>query len=44
MLFGVLYWYVWSILLPKWQGYRLEEETNVLDDGTTVNKVIKVRQ
>jgi hypothetical protein len=44
MLVGVLYWYIWSILLPKWLHYRLEEERDVLDDGTTVTKVVKVRQ
>ncbi|KAF2661039.1 hypothetical protein K491DRAFT_588114 [Lophiostoma macrostomum CBS 122681] len=26
--FGFVYWYVWTRLLPKWKGYRLEEETN----------------
>ena len=42
MLFGILYWYVWTILLPRWKGYNLEEETRLLDDGTTVTTMIKV--
>jgi hypothetical protein len=42
MLFGILYWYVWTILLPRWKGYKLEEETRLLDDGTTVTTMIKV--
>jgi hypothetical protein len=39
-----LYWYVWTILLPRWRGYRLEEEVGVLNDGTTITKLVKVRQ
>ncbi|KAF2451271.1 hypothetical protein P171DRAFT_347138 [Karstenula rhodostoma CBS 690.94] len=35
LLFGVVYWYVWTVLIPKWTGYRLEEETSVLADGTS---------
>lgn len=37
-----MYWYVWTILLPCWRGYRLEEEVGVLDDGTTITKLVKV--
>ncbi|KAL7817120.1 amino acid permease domain-containing protein [Trichoderma gracile] len=36
---GVLYWYVWTVLLPKWGGYTLEEKTEVLDDGTSITRV-----
>ncbi|KAF2277353.1 uncharacterized protein EI97DRAFT_493302 [Westerdykella ornata] len=32
LLFGVLYWYIWTQLLPRWRGYTLEEEEEVLDD------------
>ncbi|KAJ0413458.1 amino acid permease-domain-containing protein [Aspergillus carlsbadensis] len=39
IVFGVLYWYVWTVLLPRWGGYRLEEEERVLDDGTTATKL-----
>ncbi|KAL7799254.1 amino acid permease domain-containing protein [Trichoderma ceciliae] len=37
---GVVYWYVWTILLPKWGGYTLEEETEVLDDGTSITRLV----
>ncbi|KAL2825085.1 amino acid permease-domain-containing protein [Aspergillus cavernicola] len=30
IVFGVLYWYVWTVLLPRWGGYRLEEEEKQL--------------
>ncbi|KAL6696560.1 amino acid permease domain-containing protein [Trichoderma pleuroticola] len=37
---GVLYWYVWTILLPKWGGYKLEEKSEVLDDGTSITRLV----
>lgn len=40
-LFGVLYWYVWTVLLPRRGGYSLEEEAEVLDDGTSVTKLVR---
>lgn len=43
ILFGLLYWYIWIRLIPLWKGYRLEEETNVLDDGTTITTLVKVK-
>lgn len=42
MCFGILYWYIWTVLLPKWKGCSLEEETRTLDDGTTVTRLLKV--
>ncbi|CAO2654541.1 Nn.00g112740.m01.CDS01 [Neocucurbitaria sp. VM-36] len=42
IIFGLLYWYVWIKLIPKWKGYRLEEETSILDDGTTVTTLVQV--
>jgi hypothetical protein len=42
IVFGLLYWYVWTIAIPKWKGYRLEEKTEVLDDGTSVTKLVHV--
>jgi hypothetical protein len=42
ILFGVLAWYVKLVALPKWYGYRIEEEMEVLSDGTTINKLVKV--
>ncbi|KAF1950114.1 hypothetical protein CC80DRAFT_427544 [Byssothecium circinans] len=26
IVFGLVYWYVWTVLIPRWKGYRLEEE------------------
>ena len=40
ILFALLYWLFLTILLPKWGGYRLEEETDVLADGTAVTKLV----
>ncbi|CAI6342232.1 unnamed protein product [Periconia digitata] len=42
IVFGLLYWAVWTKLIPKWRGYQLEEETSVLDDGTTVTTLVHV--
>ncbi|KAF1937514.1 hypothetical protein EJ02DRAFT_385542 [Clathrospora elynae] len=35
IVFGLGYWYFWFKLIPRWRGYRVEEETSTLDDGTT---------
>ena len=40
---GVIYWYLWTILIPHLRGYRLEEEADVLKDGTSVTKLVKVK-
>ncbi|KAL7938624.1 amino acid permease domain-containing protein [Trichoderma chlorosporum] len=37
---GVVYWYIWTILLPKWGGYKLEEKSEVLDDGTSITRLV----
>ncbi|KAL5406739.1 hypothetical protein PMIN03_007620 [Paraphaeosphaeria minitans] len=42
ILFGVVYWYVWTVLIPKWKGCRLEEETSILADGTSVTTLVHV--
>ncbi|KAB5540575.1 putative methionine permease [Coniochaeta sp. 2T2.1] len=42
ILFGVLYWYAWTVLLPRLRGYKLEEETDVLDDGVAITRLVKV--
>jgi len=42
ILFGVLYWYIWTVLLPQWRGYRLEEVDDILDDGVTITRLVKV--
>lgn len=40
--FGFLYWLVWTVLLPRFGNYRLEEMEEVLDDGTTVTVLTRV--
>jgi amino acid transporter len=42
LLFGVLYWYVFAIAWPKWRGFRLEDRTETIDDGTTVTTIAHV--
>ncbi|KAE8347658.1 hypothetical protein BDV24DRAFT_170725 [Aspergillus arachidicola] len=39
VLFGILYWYIWTVLLPRWGNYQLEEEKGVLEDGTGITKL-----
>ncbi|KAM0344116.1 hypothetical protein ACHAPU_007837 [Fusarium lateritium] len=39
LVVGVVYWFLWTIAVPRWRGTRLEEETDVLDDGTTITKL-----
>ncbi|KAI0172502.1 amino acid transporter [Hypoxylon sp. FL1284] len=42
LLFGVAYWLVWTVILPRLGGYRLEEESDVLDDGTAITVLTRV--
>lgn len=42
ILCGVLYWYMWTVVIPRWGNYRLEEETAVLKDGTSITRLVKV--
>jgi hypothetical protein len=42
LLFGVLYWYVWTIWIPRRNNYSLEETVETLDDGTTVTTLVQV--
>jgi hypothetical protein len=41
LIFGVAYWYFWTVALPKWYGYRLENETGVLADGTSFTRLVR---
>jgi len=41
LLFGVLYWYIWTVWIPRRNGCTLEEITATLDDGTTVTKLVQ---
>ena len=43
MCLAVLYWYVWIVAIPKWRGYTVEEEMDVLNDGTSITSLVKVR-
>lgn len=42
ILFGVAYWYVWTIWIPRRKGSTLEETTATLDDGTTITRLVQV--
>lgn len=42
ILSGVAYWAVWAVLLPKIGGYKLEENGDVLPDGTTITRLVHV--
>ncbi|KAI9163866.1 methionine permease [Paramyrothecium foliicola] len=44
VLGAVTYWYIWTILLPRWGGYRLDEETEILDDGTSITRLVRNEQ
>lgn len=41
LLFGIGYWYVWTIALPRYYGYKLEDEGDILSDGTTITKLVR---
>ncbi|KAF2228084.1 amino acid/polyamine transporter I, partial [Elsinoe ampelina] len=41
LVFSVAYWYVWTRLLPWLGGYRWEEETSTLKDGTTITTLVR---
>ncbi|RMZ80624.1 hypothetical protein DV738_g2585, partial [Chaetothyriales sp. CBS 135597] len=40
LLVAIAYWYIWTIFIPRIRGYRLEEETDTLSDGTTIRSNI----
>ena len=43
LIFGVIYWYLWTVLVPRLRGYHLEEKADVLQDGTSITKLVKVK-
>ncbi|KAG6999275.1 hypothetical protein G7Y79_00036g072310 [Physcia stellaris] len=43
LVFGVIYWYLWTVFIPRLRGYHLEEERAVLPDGTTITELVKVK-
>lgn len=40
---GVIYWYLWTVLIPRLRDYRLEEEGDMLQDGMSVTKFVQVK-
>ncbi|KAJ4165653.1 hypothetical protein LMH87_007277 [Akanthomyces muscarius] len=40
VLISIVYWYVWTVVIPRWWGYSLEEEEATLPDGTTITKLV----
>jgi hypothetical protein len=43
LLFAVLIWYLAFVAVPRWRGYRVEEEVEVLSDGTSISRLIHVK-
>jgi hypothetical protein len=43
-VFGVIYWYMWTVFLPRWRGYRLEEAVEILEDGTSITKLVHIHE
>ncbi len=43
ILFAILYWYLAFVALPRWYGYRVEEEVEVLSDGTSITKLVNLK-
>ncbi|PSS23471.1 hypothetical protein M430DRAFT_136435 [Amorphotheca resinae ATCC 22711] len=41
--FAILYWYLAFVAIPRWYGYRVEEETEVLSDGTSITRLVNVK-
>lgn len=42
LLFGVLYWIVRFVLLPRLYGYHIEEKDDQLQDGTAITRLVNV--
>ncbi|KAI0166405.1 methionine permease [Xylariaceae sp. FL1272] len=42
VVFGFMYWLVWTVFLPRVGEYRLEEEEDILDDGTKITVLTRV--
>jgi len=43
ILFGIGWWAVVFWGLPRWRGYRVEEEVEVLEDGTSITKLVRIK-
>lgn len=44
ILFGILYWYIAFVALPRWYGYTVDEVVEVLSDGTSITKLVNVEK
>lgn len=42
--FAVGYWWVFFVAMPWAGGYRIEEEADVLGDGTGVTRLVRVKE
>ncbi|KAL0932550.1 methionine permease [Colletotrichum truncatum] len=40
---GVLYWYLWTVFVPYLKGYTIEEQEEILEDGTKITKLVHSR-
>jgi hypothetical protein len=43
ILFGIVYWYLAFVAIPSWYGYTVEEEVEVLSDGTSITRLVNVK-
>lgn len=43
ILFGVVYWYLAFVAIPSWYGYTVEEEVDVLSDGTSITRLVNIK-
>ncbi|KAI9744138.1 MAG: hypothetical protein M1818_002290 [Claussenomyces sp. TS43310] len=41
--FAVLYWYIWFVVWPRWCGLKIEELEEVLEDGTSITRLVRVK-
>lgn len=37
-----MYYYLWIWAVPRWRGYRIRQETLVLEDGAVSHNLVKV--
>lgn len=37
-----IYYWLWIYVIPKWRGYRIRQETIVLDGGGNTHRLVKV--
>ncbi|EZF29989.1 hypothetical protein H101_06361 [Trichophyton interdigitale H6] len=42
IILSIVYWWIWTIVIPNRNGYRLEEEIEILPDGTSITQLVHV--